>query len=66
MFGLGWLEIGLLVLVLVLLFGVGPSGRILGRLFGTYTRVNDAKRRFTSSFNPLSFLRSDDPKDPPA
>lgn len=56
MFGLGWMEISLLLVVLVLIFGVGPSTRLLGRVFGTYRKVNDAKQQLTGSFNPLSYL----------
>lgn len=64
MFGLGWLEIGLLLLVVVLLFGVGPSGRVLGRLFGTYRRVDETRRRLRDTLNPMSYLRPDR-RDPP-
>jgi len=66
MFGLGWMEISLLLAVLVMLFGVGPSGRILGRLFGTYRKVNDVKQQVRSSFNPLNYLKRNDRNDPPA
>jgi hypothetical protein len=55
MFGLGWMEISLL-LILVLIFGVGPSSQVLGRLFGTYRKVNEAKRSLKGSFNPLNYL----------
>jgi len=57
MFGLGWMEISLLLLVLVLCFGVGPSGRVLGRLFGTYRKVNTARQQLKGSFNPLKYLQ---------
>jgi len=57
MFGLGWMEIALLLLVLVLIFGVGPSTQLLGRLFGTYRKVNNAKQQLTGSFNPLTYLK---------
>lgn len=56
MFGLGWMEISLLLLVLVLIFGAGPSSQLLGKLFGTYRKVNAAKQQLTGSFNPLSYL----------
>jgi len=66
MFGLGWMEIALLVAVVVMLFGVGPSGRLLGRLFGTYRKVSGVKDQVRSSLNPLNYLRPDDRDDPPA
>lgn len=63
MFGLGWMEIALLLLVLVMLFGVGPSSRLLGRLFGTWRKVNDVKSQVRGAANPLNYLKLDDPKD---
>jgi len=63
MFGLGWMEIALLLLVLVMLIGVGPSSRLIGRLFGTWRKVNDVKSQVRSAANPLNFLKPDDPKD---
>jgi hypothetical protein len=57
MFGLGWMEISLLLVVLVLIIGVGPSSQLLGKLFGTYRKVNSAKQQLTGSFNPLTYLK---------
>jgi Sec-independent protein translocase protein TatA len=68
MFGLGWMEISLLLLVLVLCVGIGPSSRMLGRLFGGYRKVNAAKQQLKGSFNPLNYLQprqKDDPDDRP-
>ncbi|HKI51303.1 MAG TPA: hypothetical protein VJ995_04465 [Geothermobacteraceae bacterium] len=64
MFGLGWMEISLLLVVLVLIFGIGPSSQLLGKLFGTYRKVNDAKQQLTGSFHPLSLLNRTNPERP--
>jgi len=53
MFGLGWMEIGLLFLLLVLVFGAGTAGSIAGRLFGTAQKVNSIK---SGLFNPADLL----------
>lgn len=62
------MEISLL-LVLVLIVGAGSSGsETLGRLFGTYRKVSDARQRLRRSFNPLNYLRppgKDDSRKPP-
>jgi len=56
MFGLGWMEISLLLVVLVLIFGIGPSSQLLGKLFGTYRKVNNARQQLKGSINPLNLL----------
>ncbi len=44
MFGLGMVEIGILVALVVLFFG-GPKARdIIGRVFKTYQKVNQTKQ----------------------
>ena len=47
----GLFEIGLILLLLILLFGGWRTGRILGKTYGTYRKVdqtrNDLKRKFS-------------------
>lgn len=66
MFGLGWMELFLLVLLLALVFGAGTTGRLLGRIFAVKRKVGETRSRFTNLLNPLSFFRSQDKNDPPA
>jgi len=48
MFGLGWMEIAILALILVLIFGPGRAGALAGKIFGTVKKVDDAKRSLLS------------------
>lgn len=63
MFGLGLLEIGLLVGLLILLFGSDRVFGIAGRLFKGYRQVNTVKEKLRRPFNPLDFFNPKD-KDP--
>ena len=60
MFGFGYLEIGILVLILVLIFGVRRAGRILRQGFDTYRRVDKTRQDLKRSFSLTSLFRRDD------
>ncbi|ORJ62477.1 Sec-independent protein translocase subunit TatA/TatB [Geothermobacter hydrogeniphilus] len=66
MFGLGWMEIGILVLILVLVFGPGRAGAMAGKIFGTVKKVDEAKRSVLSPTGLLErFLGGQKPADKP-
>jgi len=44
MFGLGFVEIALLALLIVLIFGAGPARRLAETAFKTYKTVNKTKQ----------------------
>ncbi len=56
MFGLGYLEIAILVLLLCLVFGADKTGHLIGRFFQTKRRVEDATASVKRSFNPLGLF----------
>jgi Sec-independent protein translocase protein TatA len=62
MFGFGYLEIGLVVLLLALLFGAERTGKILRQVFGTYRQVDETRQQLKSSFNLTSLFRRGDKK----
>jgi len=64
MFGLGWMEIALLVVVLVLVFGPGRAGNLLGQAFGAIKKVDRAKQQVRDSVNPLNYLKPDEAGKP--
>lgn len=69
MFGLGWLEIIILVVLLVLVFGADNVAAIAGRLFGTAQKVNSVKRDLTNPASWLTRLTGDkksNQQDPPS
>ena len=47
MFGLGYMELLLILVVLILVFGGTRVGRTLGKSYRTYQKVDRAKRKFT-------------------
>ena len=49
MFGLGYVELGIILLVLILLFGGRRVGRTLGKSYRAYEQVQASRRRFTLS-----------------
>ena len=57
MFGLGYLEIALIIVILIILFGGRRVGRTLGKTYGTYRKVEETKRKF-SLLNLLGFDKS--------
>lgn len=56
MFGLGYLEIALIVLLLIILFGGHRTGRGLGKTYGAYQKVNNFRQILR---NPLGFFWKD-------
>ena len=56
MFGLGYLEIALIVLLLIVFFGGYRTGRGLGKTYGAYQKVNGFRQILK---NPLSFFSKD-------
>ena len=58
MFGLGYYEIGLVILLLVVLLGGRRAGWLLGKSFGFYRKVDNTRREVRNSLNPLSHLKS--------
>jgi Sec-independent protein translocase protein TatA len=58
MFGLGYLEIGVLLLVLILLFGGRRTGTCLGKAFGLYRKVEDTKQDMKRQFSPINLIRT--------
>lgn len=66
MFGLGWMEIGILVLILVLVLGPGRAGAMAGKIFGTVKKVDEAKRNMLSPSGLLErFIGGRDSGDKP-
>lgn len=63
MFGLGWMEIAILLVLLVLIFGADKVVGVAGRLFGTAQKLNDAKRDLTDPGRWLNRLTKDDKSD---
>ena len=47
MFGLSIYKIGLILLVLILLFGGWRTGRMLGKSYDTYRKVDETRRKFS-------------------
>lgn len=47
MFGLGYFEIGLILLVLIVIFGGRRIGRMLGKGYGTYQKVENTRKQFS-------------------
>jgi len=59
MFGLGYTEIALLLVLLVLLFGGRSTGRMLGKAFGLYRDVEDTRSELRRQFSLSSLLHRD-------
>jgi len=59
MFGLGYLEIGLLLLLLILLFGGRRVGRMLGKTFGVYRNVQDTRQNLKRQFSIGNLIGKD-------
>jgi Sec-independent protein translocase protein TatA len=59
MFGFGHLEIILLALLVVLIFGAERSGRIFRRGYDAYRGVNRARKDLKSTFSLRGLLRRD-------
>jgi len=59
MFGFGYLEIGVLALILVVIFGARRAGRIFRQGFDTYRRVDTARRDLKKSFSLTGLFRRD-------
>ena len=62
----GLFEIGLLIFLLILLFGGWRTGRMLGKTYGTYRKVdqtrNDIKQKFSLN-NLLSMDKGNKDRD---
>jgi len=52
----GYMEIGILVLLLCFVLGAGKTGEFLGRIFHTYRKVGQAKQDLKSSLNPVNLF----------
>ena len=63
MFGLGLIEIALLIGLLVLLFGARPVGRMLDKGLRAHRSWQKAKGEVTGRLNPLSFFDRKEKKD---
>ncbi len=63
MFGFGIWEIALLLLVLVILFGIGPVRDMASRAFGLYRKVDEAKRSLRDPLNLGDILGRGKKKD---
>ena len=63
MFGLGWMEISLLVVVLVLVFGPGKAGNLLGKAFGTLRKVDRVKQEVRAAVDPLNYIKPSQEKN---
>ena len=63
MFGLGYLEIGILVLLLCLVFGADKTGQLIGRFFQTKRRIEDATGNVKRSFSPLGLFGRNHDRD---
>lgn len=59
MFGIGYLEISFILLLLIVLFGGRRIGRMLGKGYSTYRKVEDTKRKFSL----LNFIGMDKNKN---
>jgi len=57
--GFGFMEIGILVLLLCFILGTGKAGELLGRIFRTYSKVDQAKQGLKSSLNPANLFSKD-------
>ena len=55
----GLFEFGLIVLLLIVLFGGWRTGRVLGKTYGTYRKVNEARNDLKRRFSPGRLLRLD-------
>ena len=56
MFGLGYIEIGIILLLLILLFGGRRTGYFLGRAFGIYKKVDETTSVLKKPFSLSTFL----------
>ena len=56
MFGLSIYKIGLILLVLILLFGGWRTGRMLGKSYDTYRKVDEARRAVRRKFSLTNLL----------
>lgn len=56
MFGFGPLEIALVAALLVLLLGAPRAGRLLGRAFKTWRKVEEVRGQLRTPFSLKSFL----------
>lgn len=59
MLGFGYMEIGILVLLLCFVLGAGKTVEFLGRVFRTYRKVDQAKQDLKSSLNPVNIFGKD-------
>jgi Sec-independent protein translocase protein TatA len=64
MFGLSWLEIGLVVLVLILVFGGRRVGHMMGRSYDAYRKVDETRRAVRKQFSLSNLLGLDKDKTP--
>ena len=53
----GLFEIGLILLLLIFLFGGWRTGRILGKTYGTYRKVDDTRNQLQRKFSLSNLLR---------
>lgn len=60
MFGFGYLEIGILALILILIFGTRRAGRIFRQGFDTYRQIDKTRQDLKKSFNILDVFRRND------
>ena len=57
MFGFGYLEIGILALILILIFGTRRAGRIFRQGFDTYQQIDKTRRDLKKSFSFFDLFR---------
>ena len=53
----GLFEIGLILLLLIILFGGWRTGRILGKTYGTYRKVDETRNELQRKFSLGNLLR---------
>lgn len=58
----GFFEIGLIVLLLILLFGGWRTGRILGKTYGTYRKVDQTRSDLKRKLSLGNLLRLENDK----
>ena len=56
MLGLSIYKIGLILLVLILVFGGWRTGRMLGKTYGTYRKVDETHRDLRRQFSLSNLL----------
>lgn len=53
----GFFELGLILLLLIVLFGGWRTGRVLGKTYGTYRKVDETRNELQRKFSLTNLLR---------